>query len=512
MNETRAKVQSIERRVQQQTDEALERHRQQLLQKLSEQYSSLSPQLQESQQQINELKAHLSAVHDADLMSDSSLQAITTEHCLSHAVRLVDLVTSDRSSDRTASYAVLELVSSTIAMFANRPSAIDAILSSGSVQSIVTLLSPLFPSIVVINVANAIGSLAHDQDCRISFRSAGGIGALVRLLRSDVDTPAQTAAAAAISLLSARDVSVQDSIRYLGGIDLLVELLADPDVYLNEVARYSLLSLRQGNVKNQAEIVTAVRANVRLSRDVLKLSLASDLLKFEDRTPVKLPAPSYSTSYRSSIGGEDSGVVRASITSGSPLRYTPPPRGSYSPSLGYNKTPLPDSSYRPVSAPRLPNRSTFDVTSHGGSYASPLKPSAASTYRSPSRASAEYLPTARLLRYSAAMNEALLSSPMATPDDAEWRIGASLVEVESEILKKKHLARFTPEEVSLLLEEMGFDRLDLRGFRAGRVDGLRLLELSEEEMMVDMVLQRLKIRKVQMLQKAVKLFDRIGER
>lgn len=272
MSETRAKVQSIERRVQERTDEALERHRQQLLHKLSEQYSSLSPQLQESQQKIAELKAHLAAVHDADLLSDSSLQAITTEHCLSYAVRLADLVTSEaRSSDRTASYAVLELVSSTYAMFSNRPSAVHAILSSGTIQSIVNLLSPLFPSIIVISVANAIGSLAHDQDCRNAFRSAGGIGALVRLLRSDVDVPAQTASAAAISLLSARDVSIQDSIRYLGGIDLLVDLLADPDVYLNEVARYSLLSLRGGNLKNQAEIVTAVRASVKLSRDVLKV-------------------------------------------------------------------------------------------------------------------------------------------------------------------------------------------------------------------------------------------------
>ena len=46
-----------------------------------------------------------------------------------------------------------------------------------------------------------------------------------------------------------------------------------------------------------------------------------------------------------------------------------------------------------------------------------------------------------------------------------------MVELESELLRKKHLARFSPEEVCLLLEEMGFDRLDLRGFRVERVDG-----------------------------------------
>jgi hypothetical protein len=51
---------------------------------------------------------------------------------------------------------------------------------------------------------------------------AGGIGALVRLLRPDVEPTAQTAAAAALSLLAARDIVIQDSVRYLGGIDHLV--------------------------------------------------------------------------------------------------------------------------------------------------------------------------------------------------------------------------------------------------------------------------------------------------
>jgi len=47
--------------------------------------------------------------------------------------------------------------------------------------------------------------------------------------------PPQTAAAASLSLLASRDIVVQDSIRYLGGIDLLVALLAADDTYLAEV-------------------------------------------------------------------------------------------------------------------------------------------------------------------------------------------------------------------------------------------------------------------------------------
>lgn len=59
----------------------------------------------------------------------------------------------------------------------------------------------------------------------------------VRLLRPDVEPTAQTAAAAALSLLAARDMVIQDSVRYLGGIEFLVDLLASPDSYLSEVAK-----------------------------------------------------------------------------------------------------------------------------------------------------------------------------------------------------------------------------------------------------------------------------------
>ena len=59
----------------------------------------------------------------------------------------------------------------------------------------------------------------------------------MRLLRPDVEPTAQTAAAAALSLLAARDIVIQDSVRYLGGIEFLVDLMASPDSYLSEVAR-----------------------------------------------------------------------------------------------------------------------------------------------------------------------------------------------------------------------------------------------------------------------------------
>jgi hypothetical protein len=55
-------------------------------------------------------------------------------------------------------------------------------------------------------------------------------------------------------------------------------------------------------------------------------------------------------------------------------------------------------------------------------------------------------------------------------------------------------SRFTAAELSLLLEEMGFDSLDLRGFRVHAVSGARLLEMSEDDMAIDLVLPRSKVR------------------
>lgn len=52
---------------------------------------------------------------------------------------------------------------------------------------------------------------------RLTLRGGGGVGALVRLLRGDCEASVQAAAAGALSLLAARDIVIQDSVRYLVG-------------------------------------------------------------------------------------------------------------------------------------------------------------------------------------------------------------------------------------------------------------------------------------------------------
>lgn len=67
------------------------------------------------------------------------------------------------------------------------------------------------------------------------------------------------------------------------------------------MARYCLLSLRRGNVKNQAEIITSVRSSVALAKDIRKLDAAAELLRFEEATPSKARTSSAASTVRSLI-------------------------------------------------------------------------------------------------------------------------------------------------------------------------------------------------------------------
>lgn len=187
-------------------------------------------------------------VHERSLLRLCSLAALVHPQPLSwvHTPHACDskLTAPACAAPRTAcrpkaeasgSYSVMELAASTLAMFAARPAALPALLAASALSVMVRAMSPLYPATVVTHLANALGSMAGSLDARLALRAAGGVGALVRLLRSDVDGSVQSAAASALSLLAARDVVIQDSVRYLGGVDSLVALLASSDSYLAEV-------------------------------------------------------------------------------------------------------------------------------------------------------------------------------------------------------------------------------------------------------------------------------------
>mmetsp|Transcript_25551 Transcript_25551/g.55657 ORF Transcript_25551/g.55657 Transcript_25551/m.55657 type:complete len:586 (-) Transcript_25551:158-1915(-) len=493
LNKTRAKVESLEKRTGLLAEFEVERRKLDILNRLSEHYATLSPQLHDMSGYVSELKQYLQGVYDADLMGDAALQSLTTEHCLSYTVRLMDLMADASKYSSKGSLGVLELATSTLAMFSQRPSATDAIVASGAVPAMVRLLSPLYPAVAVVNVANTVGNLAGDVNVRLAFRAGGGVGALVRLLRSDVESSAQTAAAAALSLLAARDVVIQDSVRYLGGIDLLVGLLASEDSYLSEVARYCLLSLRHGNVRNQSEIISSLRASTALAKDIRKLDAAAELLRFEEEGgsgPLSARRPGTAWAAAGSVRG---------LIGEMDLRSRPHTADSYSRAsaqvnaLRSSLAALNISPVRgPAPAPSLLTRS------YDSKYESPASRVSGTTR--------DYA-TASVKDYNSLLPPTHASYSSQEGDD--WKLG-TLIEVESELLRKKHLARFSSEEVCMLLEEMGFDKLDLRGFRAARVTGADLLDLREEELAADFVLPRNKVRKVRALQQATRLFDRIS--
>ncbi|GAX82754.1 hypothetical protein CEUSTIGMA_g10180.t1 [Chlamydomonas eustigma] len=500
-------------------------------------YAVAEPFMRHMELYVKELRQHLQGVIDADLTSDSVLRVFTSEACIDYTVKLVDIVADiARTYDREGSYRVLELAASTLAMFSGRASALPALLKYGAVPAMIKLLSPLFPQVIVITAADALGNLSENVSARLSFRGHGGVGSLVRLLRNDVDSSVKIAAAASLSQYASLDGVVQDSVRYIGGIDLLVALLASQDANLAKVARVCLLSLRRGNPKNQAEIMNCIRNNVELAKDMYKLDSASELLRFEDELKNGSSSELYYVSSNTSMevlslieelnarGGierphtADRYVSKIAASTHTPITPLKVPRRSLSAKsmVSSARSALTTPEYKT----RDTTRSTL-TTPHYGIRDSSLESFLSQDYRARStprssssnrsyRADNGHGSSPRMKELSVEKGSSLLRDSRTAAEE-DWLIGTGALEgLEGEVLRRKHVARFTPEEVCMLLEEMGFDMLDLRGFRVARVDGLRLIDMSELELSVDMVLPKSRVRKVQALQKAVRTFDSIA--
>ncbi|KAG1677479.1 hypothetical protein FOA52_001935 [Chlamydomonas sp. UWO 241] len=484
LKRTQARVESLQRSAHLSSQREAQRAKLAILARLSLEAELMSPQLRDMERYVSELKRYLQSVYDSDLLADPALIDITSEHCIGYAVHLLDVV-SDSRYEQHGSFSVMELAASTLQMFCGRPAATPLLLSAGAVPVIVRLLSPLYPEAVVVRMANCLGALADDFEARLAVRAHGGAGALVRLLRPDVEAAVQAAAGSALSLLSARDAVIQDTVRHLGGIDCLVDLLATGDAYVSEVSRYALASLRRGNVSNQADVITLLRACPALSRDLGRLRAVSDMLRFDDGTPAKASAEAQRVAKLLDDLDE-----RAAHSVHSSYRATPRSTYAASPSphahaarpaspSSARSAPYPESTYNDGAS--LHSSTTF----YSGGLAPPPQPS-------PPRASM--------------LTASYQSSMRGSPSLAE----TSLFELESELLRKKHLYRFSHEDVVLLLQEMGFEALDLRGVRVHRIDGADLLGMPESEMVLDLLLPSSKVHKLLALQAGARLFDVIA--
>lgn len=122
-------------------------------------------------------------------------------------------------------------------MLSQRPAAHEALAAAGAIPALLSLLDPLASACAVDNAAKALGNLSADAACRAVVRSNGGVGALARMLRGDCPGVMQAAAAASLALLCARDGIVQDSLRYLGALPLLVAMLNSHELNVAEAGR-----------------------------------------------------------------------------------------------------------------------------------------------------------------------------------------------------------------------------------------------------------------------------------
>jgi hypothetical protein len=82
-------------------------------------------------------------------------------------------------------HGVLELAASALCMLSQRPSSHELLHSAGAVLPLVALATPRWTSAAVESACCALGNLSADGPSRHAIRSQGGVGALVRLLRSD---------------------------------------------------------------------------------------------------------------------------------------------------------------------------------------------------------------------------------------------------------------------------------------------------------------------------------------
>jgi hypothetical protein len=227
-----------------------------------------------------ELRLLLQAVADADAAGGGALAALTQRHAVMFATRIVEDAAPPPLG--RAARNLLEVAAAALCALSQRPAAHAALLDAGSVPALISLLSPAAPRAAAADAASALGNAAAHTGCRRALRAHGGVGALVALLQPGGAPLLQAAAAGALCLVAAHDAVIQDSVRYLGGIDALVELLASDRPALSEVARYCLAALRRGNARNAADILQAVRASRPLARDFARLRDALELLDGDD--------------------------------------------------------------------------------------------------------------------------------------------------------------------------------------------------------------------------------------
>ncbi|GBF91744.1 hypothetical protein Rsub_04048 [Raphidocelis subcapitata] len=388
------------------------------------------------------LKQHLEAVLDADAGGGGLLADIAQRHCIECAVGIIEragLPPLDKPERR-----LVDLAAATLCSLSQRASADELLLSAGAVPALVSLLSPCHSRRAACDATAAAGNLAGGAAARAALRAAGAVGALARLLRPDAAAPVQAAAAGALAALAAADPIVQDSVRYLGGIESLVEIVASPDDAASEAALRALSALQRGNGRNAEDVARAVRASPALARDYWRLRDAMAVLRPAPREAARAAAAAAEAEAEAEAEDE-ARRCRAALR-----------------------------------ALRSAEAADAEALNARLAAASADAARAAARAASVGRARPLSAASAASAAAAAATAAAAASAAAAAAAAARGRFGAAAVARPASPRRAarspqgKHLLSFTCEEVCALLEAMGFDPFDLSGLRRARTTGAEL--------------------------------------
>lgn len=467
-------------------------------------------QQQALSEQVTCLKAYISSAADAELDGDDELLAITAAHASSYAVQLIKSAADPAVLPCKGSQVVTDLAAATLCMLSQRTPAHEPLASAGAIPALLQLLDPLQSACAVDNAAKALGNLSADAACRSLMRSSGGVGALVRLLKDDCPDTMQASAAASLALLAARDGVVQDSLRYLGGIPLLVHLLTSTQPLVAEAARCCLCALKHTNPRNAAEILSSLHSSDALARDYYKLK---DALALLDESPS--PALTGSLAAASCTGSTGGKAAKAAARELLLDRVCEEARREVAAAAVQVVDAVEQEVlHRKISRAQRPLKALH--TDLDASIAL-LKVSLAEAKAAAAARKAAAAVAARTLYIPgspvASSGTIAAYRPGSAPSRPSYSRASGLdVTPACRTAQGKHLMRYTCDEVVALLQEMGLDAHDTRPIKKAGLNGAELLLLEEPQLMELLGLPKHKARRLRRLQDAMRLYDAIATR
>eukprot|EP00775_Hariotina_reticulata_P009012 gene9012-9185_t len=469
-------------------------------------------------QKVSELKSFIQAVADAELDGNEILVGLTASHTARYAAGLIKQLAEQTGLPSKCNQVIADLASATLCMLSQRTGSHELLTSGGAIPALLLLLDPMQSPCAVDNAAKALGNLSADVAARAVVRSSGGVGALVRMLKSDCPGVMQASAAASLALLSARDSVVQDSLRYLGGIQLLVDMLNSTQHNVTEAARCCLCALKHNNSRNASEILSALRSSTQLAKDYWRLK---DALRLLDEAPLSGLTSSLTGSLMNATKQGPGSLAAHAAATTQQAKHAASSKSKFvadllvehavdeaSLEVAAAAAQVADAVEEEVLRRKIERaeRPLEALSSNLQASVALLKASMADSKTAAARRAA----AATLTRSSGSISAT--SRPVSAPVRPSYsRNPVSCPECPStRSAMGKHIMRYNTEEVVALLQELGME--DVFPLKRAGVSGAELLSLDEDTLVALTGIARHRAHRIKRLQDAMKLYDAIATR